>query len=89
MAAERDTASGGTPPMTDRERIGTEVSRLAHEFANVVTVLVMRLNVLASELPGDATLHRQDVEAAMAATEEARDLTARLSALGRALRGRP
>jgi hypothetical protein len=46
----------------------------------------MRLHVLGSELPEEATVLRQDVEAAMKATEEARDLTARLSALGRALR---
>jgi hypothetical protein len=89
MPAEQD--KGGTPPqpMNDRERVGAEVSRLAHEFANAVTVLVMRLHVLASELPEEATLLRQDVEAARQATEEARELTARLSALGKALRGHP
>lgn len=86
MAADHDRGGGGERPMTDRERVGAEVSRLAHAFANVVTVLVMRLHVLGSELPEEATVLRQDVEAAMKATEEARDLTARLSALGRALR---
>jgi len=87
MASEKRQNGGEALPAVARERLAADLGRLAHEYANVVTVLVMRLTVLANDLPADAAQLREDVAAAMRATEEARALTARLKALGRTLAG--